>query len=96
MKVTEDGGLSYKEELDAIIGADLPEMDKLAAAFGGLTSFVVEVTEKEIELARALGDRQEVIKQQIKMETIKSARYMFRTIFWQVTGRWAWDEPIKR
>ena len=96
MKITENGGLSYKEELDTILDSDLPEMDKLAAAFGGLTGFVVEVAEKEIELAKAMGDRQETIKQQIKMETMKSAREMFRTVFWQVTGKWVWDEPVKR
>lgn len=96
MKITADGGLSYREELDAILDSDLPEMTKLAAAFGGLTGFVVEVAEKEIELARAMGDRQEVIKQQIKMETMKSAREMFRTILYQVSGKWVWDEPIKR
>ena len=96
MKITENGGLSYKEELETIVDSDLPEMAKLAAAFGGLTTFYVQVAEKEIELARALGDRQELIKQQIKMETMKSTRSMFRMLFWQVTGKWVWDEPIKR
>ena len=96
MKITKDGGLSYQEELEAILGADLSEMEKLAAAFGGLTGFVVEVAENEIELAKALGDQQALIKQQIKIETMKSARDMFRMVFWRVTGRWAWDEPIKR
>ena len=73
VKITENGGLSYKEELDTILDSDLPEMDKLAAAFGGLTGFVVEVAEKEIELAKAMGDRQETIKQQIKMETMNGS-----------------------
>ena len=96
MKMTGNGGLSYKEELDAILNSDLPDTEKLAAAFGGLTHFTVEVAQKEIELSEAMDDRQEMIKQQIKMETIKWVREMFQTIFWQVTGKRAWDEPVKR
>ena len=64
MKITENGGLSYREELDAILNSDLSGMDKLATAFGGLTGFMVEVAGHEIELARAMGDEQEKIKQQ--------------------------------
>ena len=94
--VITNGGPSYKEELDAILASDLPEMEKLAAAFDGLTGFIVEHTEHEIELAKALGDRQAMIKQQIKMETVKHDRGIFQSCYHGVTGRKAWDEPDKR
>jgi hypothetical protein len=91
-----DGGLIYKEELDAILTSDLPEMAKLAAAFEGLTGFIIQCTDREIELARALGDREETIKQQIKRDTLRHARGIFQACYRGVTGRKAWDEPDAR
>lgn len=91
-----DNGLIYQGELDAIFASDLPEMAKLAAAFEGLTGFVIQCTDREIELAKALGDREETIKQQIKRDTLKHARGIFQTCYRGVTGRKAWDEPDTR
>jgi hypothetical protein len=84
--------LIYRDEFDIIIASDLPEMEKLAKAFGGLTGFVLETAERQVELARAMHDREEVVRQQVKMETMKHARRLFQTCHWRVTGRWAWDE----
>jgi hypothetical protein len=81
-----------KANLDEIIASDLPDMEKLAEAFKGLTGFIIESAQRQIELAGAMGDRGEVTKQQVKMETMKHARKLFQQCHWRVTGRWAWDE----
>lgn len=83
---------NYMEELDAIFGSDSPDMEKMAKAFGGLTAFIVEEARSRIELAKAMHDGDETIKQQVKMETMKHARKIFQTCHRRVTGRWAWDE----
>jgi hypothetical protein len=91
-----NSGASYAEEMEAILASDLPEMEKLAAAYGGLTGFIIEIAEGEIELARALDDREGMVKQQVKMETLKFARDIFQQCYRGVTGKKAWDEQTKR
>ena len=48
--------------------------------------------DEEVELARAMQDREGVIKTQIKMSTMSSAREIFATCYRRVTGRKAWDD----
>jgi RNase P/RNase MRP subunit p29 len=91
-----DNEVSCKPEMDAILASSLPDMAKMARAFEGLTGFIIKDTGQQIELAQAMGNRQEVVKQQIKMETLKHARTLFQTCYLGVTGKAAWDEPAKR
>lgn len=80
------------DELDEIIKADSPEIEKLRDAFGRITDLVVRHAQHEVELANAMQDRESVIKVQIKMETVKFARSIFQTCYTRITGRKAWDE----
>ncbi len=72
--------------------SDQPEIDKLKEYFGQITSKIVEYARQEIELAGAMQDRNEVIKQQVKMETIKTAREIFAEGYQVATARRAWDD----
>jgi len=76
--------------------SDQPEIDKLKAFFGRITSQIVEFAEKEIELAKAMQDHESLLKVQIKMETIKTARRIFGRGYQIATGKKAWDEQDKR
>ena len=76
--------------------SDEPEIDKLREFFGRVTCQIVEYAEREIELARAMQDRDEMVKQQIKRETIKTARALFARGYQIATGRRAWDEQDNR
>ena len=89
---TDSNDRDYKARFDQTIASDLPDMEKLAKAFRGLTGFVIDSAERQIQLAMAMHDQQQVVKQQVKMETMKHARKLFQTCHWHVTGRWAWDE----
>lgn len=82
----------YEEKFAAINASDATDAEKLAQAFGGLTGFVMEDARRQVELARASQDREETVKQQIKLETMKHARRLFRTCYWHITGKRAWDE----
>jgi hypothetical protein len=73
-----------------------PEADKLKEFFGRVTAQILEYGEKEVELARAMQDRESLVKHQIKLETIKTARSIFARGFQLATGRTAWDEQDKR
>ncbi len=85
----EDG----RSQIEAILAADLPEATKLARAFEAITRIVLTHTEREIEVARAMGDTSEVVKQQIKRGTMKAARGILQGCHRRVTGKRGWDEP---
>ena len=46
----------------------------------------------EVELFKAMGDKVSLIKEHIKIETIKFARGLFNEAFKNAVGRSAWDE----
>lgn len=80
------------DDLNTIIKTDLPEIERLAQAFEWVTDRFIEQAQKEIELARALGDQETVIKEHIKTEVMKHARSIFQDCYRRVTRRSAWDE----
>ena len=59
------------DHVEAIVKSNLPNMEKLVQAFGRMTEQVIETAGREIELARAMQDADAVVKEQIKLETIK-------------------------
>ncbi|MBN1428291.1 MAG: hypothetical protein JXB07_07895 [Anaerolineae bacterium] len=83
---------SETNKLNEIIESDLPNIKKLAQAFGWVTSRNIEHAEHEIELARAIGDQEAVLRGQIKMKTMKYDRSLFEDCYQRVTRRRAWDE----
>lgn len=88
----EEDNQDFVDWMKEIQRSDQPEIEKLKAYFGQVTSKIVEVARGEIDLAHALQDRDELVKQQIKMETIRTARAIFAQGYQIATGRTAWDE----
>lgn len=80
------------EELNEIFESDLPEVEKLAQAFDRITSRYIECAQQEIELTRAMQDKQALVKEQIKLGMLEHVRGMFHDCYKRVTGRKAWDE----
>ena len=80
------------DEVDKIINSDLADLDKVMRAFDVITGSVIGAAEQEVELSRALGDPESVVKEQIKMETVKHARAILNDCYMRVTRRRAWDE----
>ena len=74
-------------------GSEQPEIDKLRAFFDKITTRIIEYAGKETELAKAIQDRESLVKHQIKMETMKTARGIFSQGYQIATGKKAWDEP---
>jgi hypothetical protein len=80
------------EEVNRIISSDLVELDKVMQAFEVITGSIIEAAEREVELSRAMGDPESLVKEQIKMETVKHARAILNDCHMRVTRRRAWDE----
>ena len=83
---------NFQDDFDAILASDRPDIDKLAWAFERITGDIIGFADQEIEVAKALQDREAKIKAQIKMETLKYARYIFAMNYLRITGRRVWDE----
>ena len=83
---------NYRSRFEAIMASNSTDMEKLAEAFGGLTDFIIEDTERQVALARASQDRQEMVKHHVKLETMRHARRIFALCYWHVSGKWAWNE----
>ena len=80
------------QEIQEIANSEAPEIEKLTKAFRWVTDKVIREAQREIELARALKDRESVIRVQIKMETLKHAQVILNKCHLQITGRRAWHE----
>jgi hypothetical protein len=89
-------GANYSSELRVLLASELDDATKLARAYGEVTRQIVVRARRDVELAVALGDPEEKIRQQIKLETMKTARAIFRGFYRQVTGTEAWDESPER
>lgn len=83
---------TYAEMIDQLKTSDLPEVEKVTRAFEWVTGRIIEHTQHEIELARAIQDQDSLIKRQIKLETIKHARSVLQQCHQVTLGRRAWDE----
>jgi hypothetical protein len=77
-------------EVERILASNLPDLEKVTQTFDCITGFVVGHAQAEIELARALQDREELLKTQIKKETMLYVRSIFETCYRRVTSRRPW------
>lgn len=70
------------------------ELEKLAGAFGAATELFIGSCENEIALARALGDEETAVKEQIKANVMHSAREIFAFCYTVISGDRSevWDE----
>ena len=82
--------------LRALRASSRSETEKLSLAFHHLTGLLIRDAERQIELCAALGDDEGKVKQQIKMETMKTARQIFRTCHLQITGKEPPHDPDVR
>lgn len=79
-------------ELDRIFESDAPDVDKLALAFEQIVNRHIERGQQELELLRAEQDRDALVKEHVKLETLRYARRVLGDCYRRVTGRKAWDE----
>ena len=79
-------------QYNQILESDLPEIEKIAQAFELVTGQIIDHGQKDLEIFKAMGDTESLVKEQIKQETLRFARGVFQEAFSRVTGRSAWDE----
>ena len=76
-----------QKEFEAIIASDLPEAEKVARAYQWIIDDHISHSRNEIELLRALGDQENLVKEQIKLGVYEYTAGIFAFCFQQATGR---------
>ena len=72
---------------EEIFTSDLSEADKIAKGFHHIINSIITHTNNEIELRKAMNDRETLVKEQIKLSTIKHARDIFDMAYTRATGK---------
>lgn len=80
------------KELDQIMESEAPDVEKLAQAFKAVMRFYAESGKQEVELLRALGDKQKLVCAQVKLSTLEHANAVLDHCYLLVTGKKVWDE----
>lgn len=70
--------------MDEIMRREIPDVDKLKMAFEYVTDAFFEQTQRKLDLARAMNDREAIVKEQIKIEVMKGARGIFQSCYARV------------
>ena len=81
-----------QKEYEKIFDSDLSEADKIAKAFHFVINTIETHANNEIELLKAMNDRETLIKEQIKLSTIQHAKGIFDMAYQRATGKRSWDE----
>jgi hypothetical protein len=69
------------------MASDLPEVEKVKEAFKLVTNLAIADGEREIELLRPVADRENLVKAQIKVSTLRSAQGILGEAYRQATGQ---------
>jgi len=87
--------LNITTELEDVFDSEMEALEKISAAFKLITDTILIHSEYEIELRQAIGDRETLVKEQIKGSTVRHMRSIYKTCYLRVTGKKAWqDEEI--
>ena len=79
-------------EFEAILASDLPEAEKLARAYQLIITQHMEHSRREIELLKAMGDKEALVKEQIKLGVLEYSLGVWAHCYWRVTGRKVTDD----
>jgi hypothetical protein len=82
----------WAEKMNEIVASDRPAIVKLVLSFDEITGRIIADSEQEIQVLRALHDQEALVKEHIKMETLKHARTILQECYQRVTGRIDWHE----
>lgn len=74
-------------EFEAILASDLPETEILSRAYQYIMQEQIAFSRREIELQKAIGDQQALVKEQIKMGVLEYASEIFAFCYLRVTGK---------
>ena len=85
-------GINLMPQFEAIMAQDIDEIDKLTQAFRFLITEHIAIAKRETELLRAMGDKETLVKEQIKANTMEYTLGVFAHCYFSATGKKLNDE----
>lgn len=82
----------FNKEYESIFESDCSELEKITKAFDLVTTHFKSYSENETELLKAMNDKENLIKEQIKTGMVELIRGMYNECHRRATGKKAWDE----
>ena len=83
--------MNWLNLVDSLKESDLSDLDKVVKAFRHVTEDHIKHSKHDLELARALKDREAIIREQIKQETIKYTQKVLEDCYRIFIGRTTQD-----
>jgi hypothetical protein len=80
------------EKFDELLASELPDIEKLKETFALITQSYLTHSVQEIELLKAMGDQENLVKEQIKHSTVLHVSGVFEFCYSRVTGKQVSDE----
>ena len=80
------------KDFNEIFEQPVSELEKVRQGFDWVTTMYLKESLFEQESLMALGDRNRLVKEQIKASTLRHARQIFGDCYYRATGRKAWDD----
>jgi hypothetical protein len=78
--------LEVHNTIERIFSSQAAAIDRLAEGFHYLLVVHLENSDRETELLKALGDRDQLVKEQIKRSTIQHVLEVFDDCYFRATG----------
>ena len=72
--------------------SNITDVEKLSRAFEHVTSNIIRHGESEIEIARAMQDEEALVKEHVKVSTLRHARTIFSDCYQFMVGVDPWEE----
>ena len=73
--------------VDEVFSSDQTAIEKLSSAFHLIAGFYIEESSNDCQLLRATGDKESLVKEQIKSSTISHMEKIFNECYFRATGR---------
>lgn len=80
------------KDYNQIFEQPITELEKVRDGFDWVTSMYLTESQFEQESLMALGDRDRLVKEQIKASTLRHTREIFNDCYFRATGKKAWDD----
>jgi hypothetical protein len=88
--------INITNELEKVFDSEADVLEKISASFKLITDTILMHSELEIELRRAMNDRETIVKEQIKRSTIQHIRSIYGFCHLRATGQKPWQEEDAR
>lgn len=85
-------GINLMPQFETIMAQDIDEIDKLTQAFKFLITEHIAISKRETELLRVMGEKEALVKEQIKANTMEYTLGVFAHCYYSATGRKLSDE----